>query len=122
LDLLANKKVEVKESDLLFPPAQSLTEEEVRPLLEWRQGLIELKDEPLTAVLSQLSPYYGIDFDVQDLSTEQLSFLGTARLGDLPAFLNNLEGATCLHATPIDQRSGRPTIHLTCVIGSCIGH
>ncbi len=93
------------------PKINTVTEEEIRRNLSWREGLFDFSETPLEQVVREFDRHTSINIEIADPTLRDRKFSGIFPTGNINALLETLETAYGIEVTYVDGKTvqlGRP--------------
>ncbi len=93
------------------PKIKTVTEEEIRRSLSWREGLFDFSETPLDQVVREFDRHTRLNIEIADPALRDRKFSGIFPTGNIDTLLETLETAYGIEVTYVDANTvqlGRP--------------
>ena len=87
------------------PKINTVTEEEIRRSLSWREGLFDFSETPLDQVVREFDRHTRLSIEVADPTLRDRKFSGIFPTGNINALLETLETAYGIEVTYVDANT-----------------
>lgn len=92
----------------VVPKINTVTEEEIRRSLSWREGLFDFSETPLDQVVREFDRHTPLHIEIADPALRGIEFSGIFPTGNIEILLETLETAYGIEVTYVDSN----TVHL----------